>query len=526
MENQSNQLGLTISSVSLHALAQQKTESAMTSVKLLIEQYAHKVSEHRIDDGSTPLHLAAFCDNLAMVKLLIHMGGDIDALDSFGRTPITLAVGKSHAYLRELKQGPPNQQVKDKKKKFNFISNLLPNFGKPKDPNKKETQNKFKKFFGKGQKVVTCTENELPGEGSVIIPNFEPPPESTATTGNLDEDLAQNEKENIEKLYAPIIKSPKQLAFNPFYKESPKEMAPPKPPRRDYNCTEELKPNGTEENDVAAIEEKGPPLPYRNLKISFVSDDEGDKSTLVNDSFRSALNSPVDHMDEMSFLCNNMGSVNINEPPATIPGGKKVPVTLYSPTLNQFIMNSSDSSMYSDGVMLDGQLKDELYSDATPQKKNKLPNYFCYLLLDPTILNGVDGMIGFDKFVESVFYAGKGTNARTKAHLLETLKKRTENTPLCGKTQKISDLWDQKVGVIQLQINQSINEAEALCREAAIIEAVTLSKLTNKKKGEFYGNSAIWSAKEKQLLGCICLDRAFKMYQIENIRPIHEHDLK
>lgn len=74
--------------------------------------------------------------------------------------------------------------------------------------------------------------------------------------------------------------------------------------------------------------------------------------------------------------------------------------------------------------------------------------------------------------------------------------------------QQILDIWNSGQGVVCLHVFQNIIPVEALTREAAMISALTLQRLTNEKGGEFYGCAATWSMRLKRQLGCVLLHRA------------------
>uniref|UniRef100_A0A0N5B832 GIY-YIG domain-containing protein n=1 Tax=Strongyloides papillosus TaxID=174720 RepID=A0A0N5B832_STREA len=269
-----------------------------------------------------------------------------------------------------------------------------------------------------------------------------------------------------EDYYTPIVK--KQPPFNPNYIKNTNtvELQPPIPPRKDYESIDDVINDGCDE----------------------------------------------DIKNDVSILCNQLKD-------ATFFGSKKSSCKQYSIILNKF-SNFENDELISEGTKLDKLLKEEMNNVNTPTKKNKSPNYFNYLLLDPRLANQND----FLSFVGGIFYVGKGTTSRPKAHFIETIKKREEGNLQCEKTKKISELWENGMGVISLQINQNVVEAEALSREAAIIEAININNLTNKKKGEYHGGTGKWSVREKELLGCICLKKAFHMFQIDEPRPIFETD--
>uniref|UniRef100_A0A0K0E454 ANK_REP_REGION domain-containing protein n=1 Tax=Strongyloides stercoralis TaxID=6248 RepID=A0A0K0E454_STRER len=272
-----------------------------------------------------------------------------------------------------------------------------------------------------------------------------------------------------EDYYTPIVK--KQPPFNPNFlskNTNQIESPPPVPPRKDYESIDDVINRSTDE----------------------------------------------DLKKDVSMLCNQLKST------VFFDSEKENICKEYSKTLNKFSSFDSDD-MINEATRLDKLLKEEMNNSNTPTKKNKSPNYFNYLLLDPRLVNEND----FSSFLKSIFYVGKGTASRPKAHFIEAVKKYDENSSNNEKIEKISELWKDGIGVISLQINQNVIEAEALSREAAIIEAININNLTNKKKGEYHGETSKWSVQEKELLGCICLKKAFHMFQIDEPRPIFKSDI-
>ncbi|KAI4467890.1 ankyrin repeat and lem domain-containing protein 1 [Holotrichia oblita] len=123
---------------------------------------------------------------------------------------------------------------------------------------------------------------------------------------------------------------------------------------------------------------------------------------------------------------------------------------------------------------------------------------------------------------------GKGKRSRPFQHLYEAVtnynnaKFVTENT----KINTILDIWKDNHGVICLHIFQNVIPAEAYTREAAMINALNLQNITNIKGGEFYGVSATWSQKQKNLLGMYLLYKAMKIFLNEGERQIFPNDLE
>lgn len=160
---------------------------------------------------------------------------------------------------------------------------------------------------------------------------------------------------------------------------------------------------------------------------------------------------------------------------------------------------------------------------------------FTYLLLDPRITQNLphrcDQLKKSDvwkTFISAVFYVGKGKRSRPFQHLYDAVtyfnnaKFVTENR----KINTILDIWKDNHGVICLHIFQNVIPAEAYTREAAMINALNLQNITNIKGGEFYGVSATWPQKQKNLLGMYLLYRAMKIFLNEGERQIFPNDLE
>jgi len=58
-----------------------------------------------------------------------------------------------------------------------------------------------------------------------------------------------------------------------------------------------------------------------------------------------------------------------------------------------------------------------------------------------------------------------------------------------------------------------------------MIEAISLPRLTNVKRGDYYGPASSWTAKRKRLLGIYLLKKSLKIYLIDGERQIRQRDL-
>ncbi len=132
-------------------------------------------------------------------------------------------------------------------------------------------------------------------------------------------------------------------------------------------------------------------------------------------------------------------------------------------------------------LRFDGETKRELN---LVTREGLCRSSFNYLLLDPRLTRNLpldsaalsEEESAWDTFLSAVFYVGKGTRARPLAHLYEAVKKhgREEDSSSigCPKTRTILDIWREGKGVVCLQVFGHSFQAEALSREAGMIEAL------------------------------------------------------
>lgn len=159
--------------------------------------------------------------------------------------------------------------------------------------------------------------------------------------------------------------------------------------------------------------------------------------------------------------------------------------------------------------------------------------FFNYLLMDPSITDNLPQKVNrmhrldiWKTFIEAIFYVGKGKQSRPYAHLYEALKPNTRR-PLSKKVTKVLNIWNNKQGVVCLMIFHNTISAEALTREAAMIDALTgQSNLTNAQGGKYHGIVSTWNTRQKCQLGVVLLHRALSIYLAEGERQISPPDLE
>ncbi|XP_069137278.1 uncharacterized protein [Argopecten irradians] len=167
-------------------------------------------------------------------------------------------------------------------------------------------------------------------------------------------------------------------------------------------------------------------------------------------------------------------------------------------------------------------------------REGTMKSSFNYLLLDPRVTRNLPNrccslseLDTFRTFVSAIFYVGKGKRARPYCHLYEAINQlKSPKDKVSEKIERILDIWSSGEGVVSLHCFQSVIPVEAYTREACMVDAIGLSNLTNKKKGDYYGVSTTWSNKQRQHVGVLLLKKALQIFLGEGERQISPPDIK
>ncbi|KAH7725951.1 CRE-LEM-3 protein [Aphelenchoides avenae] len=197
----------------------------------------------------------------------------------------------------------------------------------------------------------------------------------------------------------------------------------------------------------------------------------------------------------------------------------------YSSSLERMIRYEEQGVPANIGDKEERQLRLEF---AVSSPKNNEVSFFCYLLIDPTLLPE-GSQCTFRRFVAAIFYVGKGNRSRPLQHLKDASKCRASvDRGLIQPSEKlrqIISLWNGGHGVISLHVCFNIHSAEAFIREGAMIESIGVANLTNVKHGEFRQCARNWHRRQITDFGALCLKKAYAVFQNERCRPIFEADL-
>lgn len=129
----------------------------------------------------------------------------------------------------------------------------------------------------------------------------------------------------------------------------------------------------------------------------------------------------------------------------------------------------------------------------------------------------------FTKFIEGIFYIGKGQKRRDFDHLYDALADRGSITH--KKIDTIRSIWSEGSGVVSLHLFHNITDKEALTREALMIETIGLDNLTNLLRGTVQFRLG-WNEHQRKLLGALLLFRAYTQYLNEGERQLRRDDLR
>ncbi|OWF34866.1 uncharacterized protein LOC110443652 [Mizuhopecten yessoensis] len=205
----------------------------------------------------------------------------------------------------------------------------------------------------------------------------------------------------------------------------------------------------------------------------------------------------------------------------------------YSSALNAALDGNYDSSIAAD---LETKMVAAFQNprQACRWREGTMKSSFNYLLLDPRITKNLPNrscslseLDTFRTFVSAIFYVGKGKRARPYCHLYEAINQLKSPKPkVSEKIERILDIWGSGEGVVSLHCFQSVIPVEAYTREACIVDALGLSNLTNKKRGDYYSVSTTWSNKQRQQVGVYLLKKALQIFLGEGERQISPPDIK
>ncbi|XP_058829448.1 ankyrin repeat and LEM domain-containing protein 1-like isoform X2 [Topomyia yanbarensis] len=232
----------------------------------------------------------------------------------------------------------------------------------------------------------------------------------------------------------------------------------------------------------------------------------------------------------------------------------------------------------SDHQSLETEMSNEFQTTSEKTwREGHLKKSFIYLLIDPRVSENLPAQQKmtsphqlWKRFLQSIFYVGKGKSSRPYCHLYDAMKlyhqKSTEPVGLkppivdtqleveeeqiifqsedrierfcqaskilnrkqmsdSAKLNRIIDIWRSQRGVICLHVFHSIMPAEAYTREAAIIDAIGVQNLTNLKRGDYYGKALSWPMKRRKQLGILLLHKAMLVFLAEGETQLLPSDL-
>lgn len=177
------------------------------------------------------------------------------------------------------------------------------------------------------------------------------------------------------------------------------------------------------------------------------------------------------------------------------------------------------------------------------ERRSSKQTFFVYLLLDPRISQNLPSRANicmdmsnkaklgdvlvdmnlFSSFILSIFYVGKGQSSRAYQHFYEafnTKNKPNHKTKNSAKVEQIHSIWNSNCGPVSLHCFTGISSDEAFARESLIIDALSLSNLTNKIAGRQLDIGL--KKNQRTLLGTYLLFKAFVILLLNGERQIRQ----
>lgn len=239
----------------------------------------------------------------------------------------------------------------------------------------------------------------------------------------------------------------------------------------------------------------------------------------------------------------------------------------YSVELHRTLRSPEDFAKISDYMPHEAVSAQHFAKSNLPKKSMReghLKQSFIYMLIDPRISRNLPGESAFldkfdiwQRFLDSIFYVGKGKTSRPYAHLYDAMRQHTRLHQIRGKAKngerpggfrtlqpevfrspppadakmgsekldRILSIWQHGSGVVCLHVFHNIIPIDAYTREASIIDALGLVHLTNMKRGDYYGPAQSWTMKQKKQLGIALLYKAMHIYLSEGESQLSPSDL-
>uniref|UniRef100_A0A183BKB7 LEM domain-containing protein n=1 Tax=Globodera pallida TaxID=36090 RepID=A0A183BKB7_GLOPA len=542
----------------LHLLAGSDTITALDAAKALLDAGTHDADEREPFDNLTPLHVAAGWGNLAMCQLLIHYGADVKAEDIDKRRPVDVtAEGPCRRFLKRL-----GRKRRKERSKFGKVLAFL-----------------FRCAHPTGAAAAVAIDGNEPSRLVVT-------PDELANGRKLRNSCpshiphAQHFKSKISDVLVP---PPHHFAHPQTATIKPSEALPPyqqpmpsAPPRRSSSLAREE--FLTEDNTRTSDELNVARLDIRRTQNN---DDDGDVDEVAVEADGNSSANEHDQMlenghkhdeaaeQQWDALRHQFSSLRLDElrerlrfrnckaGPLNV-GNRRIyeaklarletrqhqqqqrdpnAINHYSQALQRMLIaeewcNVAESERI--GRKEETQIRDE-YAHSQPTKKEVA--FFCYLLIDPSVLrpsaaspSSSEVVPPLRRFLSAVFYVGKGKRSRPLQHLVQASKCRdfatAKPSEQSEKLKRILTLWDRGEGVISQQLFCNIHSAEAHVREGAMIDAIGVDNLTNIVRGSFPGLAARWSRTQIAEFGAFLLREAHAIFKHERCRPILETDLE
>uniref|UniRef100_A0A915KYW8 LEM domain-containing protein n=1 Tax=Romanomermis culicivorax TaxID=13658 RepID=A0A915KYW8_ROMCU len=498
MDNSDGDSSSLFAAIPLHFLAGSSSTYAFTAAQVLLSKGADP--NYRNDEGLTPVHVAAAWGNYEILKLFLMNGGDPCLKDEDDKTPLDLANDERHSECARLLKWWTEASGDGQRSSKTTT---------PSSANKLNDDSKIAlttpRFFRSPLRRENCGCSMAKSKNS-------------ASRDRIKRKLF-NQSQNESTIVANLSPS----------EDTTRKLTPELPLLNNLNTElENMEISSKHELSADGNTSKHCAISTKSLSPILNHDAEEESSDTSLDQFCTCLS-----RDLRRGLSPSIVSVSGDQVDGACLGKRILDASVDHRSSEDAILNQTALNLAK--RLCNAELRSRLQAlgdDVGPINERTRGLYERRLALHlsgelESSQNAISEAIQFRRFLQAVFYIGKGKKSRPLQHLIEACRLREckNDIKLSNKVKKILSLWESDRGVVSLHVFQNTIPAEAYSREAAMIDAIGIKNLTNVKRGDYYGLTANWTIVKRRQFGSYLLKRAHEILKLERLNPLKCNDI-